>query len=355
MTRHLLTFALTCALLLLNTAARAAELPPLTHEIVLNAPAEKVWSAFSTAEGYKLWGVAQVDIDFRVGGKIRTTYSADGKLGDAGTIEQTILAYEPMRMIAFSVSKCPEGFPFPNAITKTWNVAYIEDLGGGRTRLTLKGMGYDDSEESKKMREFFDAGNAWSMQKLRANLEETPAPTTSAHDAANAGQSASSAPTLLSTADGESPIEVEAMIHAPIDDVWNSWTTSEGIASFVGRPAKVILAPGGPFEIYFDDKGPEGQRGSEGCTILAYEPKRVLAFTWNAPPKLAHARGERTWVVVTLEEADAGTTRVRLTHHGFKEKIASQPSHADEWRECRTYFVNAWPKFLGALQAKYAK
>ncbi len=335
-------------------AAAGADSPPLTHEIVMNVPAEKVWAVFTTAEGYKNFGVAKAEMDFRVGGAIRSHYQADGVIGDEGTIENTILAYEPMRMVAFKCTKTPKGFPFPEAMAKCWSVAYIEDLGDGRTRLTLKGLGYDDTEQSVKMRQFFDAGNAWSLQMLRARLEGMPPPTTPAHDAANSGKGISMQPVLLSPKEGDGPIEVEAIVNAPIADVWSSWTTAEGIKSFIGREATIELRPGGAYEIYFDDKGSPGQRGSEGCHVLAYEPMRMLSFSWNAPPKLAHCRGERTWVVVTLEEAETGRTRVRLTQHGFAEKIASQPEHAAEWRECRGYFVNAWPRVLGALQARFA-
>lgn len=338
-----------------GAVAVAKEMPPLVHEAVIGVPPEKVWAVFTTGEGFKNFGVAMADVDMRVGGKIRSNYSPQGTLDDAGSIEQTILAYEPMRMFAFRTTKVPDKFPFPKAMAKCWNVAYIEDLGDGRTRLTLKGMGYDDAdEESVKMRAFFDAGNAWSMQKLRANLEGTPAPTTSGHDAANAGKGVGSVPVLLSSMEGEGPIETEAVIAAPIGEVWKSWATSEGVTAFTGAKSAIEAVPGGKFEIYWKGEAPEGQRGSEGCRVLAAEPMRMLSFDWNAPPQFAHARSERTWVVVRMEEASAGQTRVHLSHQGFAQKIASQPDHAAEWREVRTYFSNAWPRVLGALQSKFA-
>lgn len=161
-------------------------------------------------------------------------------------------------------------------------------------------------------------------------------------------------PVLLSPKDGDGPIEIETIVNAPIADVWKSWATAQGMSAFIGCEAQIELRPGGPYEIYFDDKGASGQRGSEGCHVLSYEPMRMLSFSWNAPPRLAHCRSERTWVVVTLGEAETGRTRVRLTQHGFAEKIASQPEHAAEWRECRAYFTAAWPQVLGALQERFA-
>lgn len=367
MTQHALGWkGLVCLVSVVATTgapARAGELPPLVHETVLNVPAAQVWAVLATSEGYKKWGVAHAEIDLRVGGLIRTHYDPKGTLGDPGTIEQTILAFDPGRMIAFKIAKAPAGFPFPNAMTQTWSIATIDDLGDGRSRLTLKGLGYTDDEESRKMREFFDAGNAWSLEKLRSQLEGTPAPTRAAHDAAGAEKDGSSAgaPTLLppATSPGAAPsegapIEVEAIVPAPLADVWRSWTTREGLRSFMSEGVNMELRPGGPFEILFKMEAPEGQRGSEGCVVLSYEPMRMLSFSWNAPPQFAHARSERTWVVLTFESVGADSTRVRLSHHGWTEKLASEPEHAGEWRQVRDYFTHAWPRVLQWLQEEHA-
>jgi uncharacterized protein YndB with AHSA1/START domain/putative intracellular protease/amidase len=97
---------------------------------------------------------------------------------------------------------------------------------------------------------------------------------------------------------------------------------------------------GGAYEYLFLD-GPDGERGGEGCRILALEPERMLAFTWNSPPGFT-TRGQHTWVVVTLSQS-AGATRVRLAHLG----------HGDgpEWDANREYFRHAWPRFLQRLAA----
>jgi uncharacterized protein YndB with AHSA1/START domain len=342
------------------SCARAADLPPLVHEAVFNVPIQKVWEVFTTSEGFKKFGVALADVDFRLGGKIRSRYAPDGELGDAATIEQTILAYEPMRMFAYRCTKTPEGFPFPEAMKHCWNIAYFDDLGGGRTRLTLKGFGYTDDPESVKMREFFDAGNAWSMDKLHATLEGAPPPSRKAHEAAKTGDAAPGGhiippPIVLSTPAGESPIVVEAVVNEPLDAAWLRWTTTAGLATFFGEKQNFELRPGGPFEILFSMEAPEGQRGSEGCSVLSYETQRMLSFSWNAPPKFPAQRSERTWVVVSFAAEGAGMTRVRLVHQGWVEHIATAPAEADNWRQVRTYFTAAWPNVLAWHQEAVAK
>src|SRR5690349_20800730 len=95
-----------------RAAATAANTSPLVHEVTLNAPVEEAWKVFSTDEGFKKLGVAQAKIDFRVGGKMLTHYNPPdkGTLGDEGTIENTVLAFEPMRMVAWHITKPPKGF-----------------------------------------------------------------------------------------------------------------------------------------------------------------------------------------------------------------------------------------------------
>ena len=139
-----------------TSAPVVADASPLVLEAVVNAPVAEVWKVFSTPEGFKRLGVAQCDMDFRIGGAIRTHYNPEGVLGDEGTIESEILAFEPERMIAFRVRKPPKDFPFSEDTWKgTWTVATFTDLGGGRTHVRLTGMGYTTAEESQTMRAFF--------------------------------------------------------------------------------------------------------------------------------------------------------------------------------------------------------
>lgn len=312
---------------------------PLTHEIDLDVPVSKVWEMFTTDEGYKTFGVAKAKVDLRVGGKVQSHYDPNGVLGDEGTIEQTILAYEPMRVFAFRISKPPKGFPFMNSYQNTWSVATMTDLGEGKTRLRLTGMGYTADEESQKMRAFFDQGNKWVLDKVREKLS---------------GAAPEKPAAAVSEEGGLSPFTVETTVNAMPADVWKNWTTSAGFKAFLGTENKIDLKLGGPFEVYFSMDPPAGSRGSEGCTILSYDPERMLSFTWNAPPKFAHARAHHTWVVVSILPSGAHSSKVVLKHQGFAEQAAAHPDHEEEWKQVRAYFRSAWPNVLGALRDHYA-
>jgi uncharacterized protein YndB with AHSA1/START domain len=126
-----------------------------------------VWAALATKEGQESWNVSHAEIDLKVGGKMLTHYDAKGRIGDPNTIENIILSYEPYRMLSIKVGNPPEKFPFKNAIKNVWHVFHFEDAGPSGTRLRIVGLGYGDDEESKKLRGFFEYGNAYTLKKLQ--------------------------------------------------------------------------------------------------------------------------------------------------------------------------------------------
>jgi uncharacterized protein YndB with AHSA1/START domain len=136
-------------------------------EGVVAAPVDAVWAAFTTKEGQESWNVAHAEIDLKIGGKMRTHYDAAGRIGDPNTIENTILSFEPRRLLVLQVQNPPEKFPFKTAIKKMWTVIYFEEAGLSLTRLRVVGTGYGDDEESQKLRSFFEKGNAYTLKKLQ--------------------------------------------------------------------------------------------------------------------------------------------------------------------------------------------
>lgn len=136
---------------------------------------DDVWAAFTTTEGLKSWVAPLADIDLKVGGKWRANYSPDGKLGDKTTIVNTILCYDPKRMLSLKATGFPEGFPFEEAAKDTWSVFYFESISKTKTKVTVVGLGYNDTEQSKKMRSFFETANKYSMDQLNAAMKRKAA------------------------------------------------------------------------------------------------------------------------------------------------------------------------------------
>jgi uncharacterized protein YndB with AHSA1/START domain len=328
-------------LALLTALARAGDPPspaaveagPQVVEAVLAAPIADVWEAFSTPAGFKKLGVAQCEMDFRVGGLIRTHYKPAGVLGDAETIVNEILAFEPQRMLAQRIHAPPKGFPFSEDTWKrTWTVITLTELDAVRTHVRIAGMGYTESEESRKMREFFSAGNAWVLKFLASQLDAAASkPTGPAHAAAPLA-----------------PIALERTIERRREDVWQQLTSAAGWRSLCGAESRIELRPGGRFEVLLDPATPLDAQGSAGCTVLSLLPDEMLSFTWNAPPKYESAGPRATWVVLRLESPSATRTRVWIDHLGFAEAAAGGASRT-EVEAARTAQRAWWERILTEL------
>jgi len=139
----------------------------LVHEGVVNAPLDQVWAAYTTKAGLESWMAAHAEIELKIGGTMRVRYDPRGTVDDSKAIQNTILSYEPMRMLSFKVTKAPEGFPFPNAIKNMWTVVYFEAQGEKATRVRGVSLGFGNDDESQKMREFFNRGNAVTLEELQ--------------------------------------------------------------------------------------------------------------------------------------------------------------------------------------------
>ena len=155
--------------------ANASDEISFVNEGVVPAPIDEVWKVLTTSEGYKALGPALAVVDLRVGGTIRSRYRADGTLGDAETIENVILAYEPPTMIAMRIQKTPATFQFKEAWKKPWTVTTLTPVDGGQTHIRTTSLGYGSDEESLAMRRFFERGNQQTIETLRRHFG-APAP-----------------------------------------------------------------------------------------------------------------------------------------------------------------------------------
>lgn len=130
------------------------------------------------------------------------------------------------------------------------------------------------------------------------------------------------------------PIIVETIVPANRDEVYQAWTSEEGLRTFFSSHVEMELSVGGPFHILFNMDNPPGLRGADDMRIMAFEPGRMLAFDWNAPPIFPSIRPQRTHVTVYFEGTCGGGTRVTLAHDGW--------GTSQDWREVNAYFREAW-------------
>jgi hypothetical protein len=78
---------------------------------------------------------------------------------------------------------------------------------------------------------------------------------------------------------------------------------------------------------------------------MAVQPKKMISFDWNAPPHLAEARAQRSFVIVRFEALGEKRTRVTLHHTGWGD--------GGQWDAAYTYFDRAWGNVLGNLKKRF--
>jgi len=143
----------------------------------------------------------------------------------------------------------------------------------------------------------------------------------------------------------ERAIEKEIVVAAPIEAVWQTWTSKAGIESFFAPEAEVDPRVGGAFHVHMDPLAAPGSKGADDMRFMALQRPTMLSFDWNAPPSLPEARTQRTFVVVRLADVDGKSTRVTLHHTGW--------GSGGEWDKTYAYFDRAWGYVLGNLKKRY--
>lgn len=139
----------------------------------------------------------------------------------------------------------------------------------------------------------------------------------------------------------------EVIVPASLKEVWDTWTTTEGVKTFFSSDAKVELAVGGPYEIYFILENPYGLKGSEDCKILSYLPMEMLSFDWSAPPEFGDLRNRRTQVILQFEEIEPEKVKVKFSQYGWGK--------GEDWNRLYDYFDKAWSYVLGNLKKRFTE
>jgi uncharacterized protein YndB with AHSA1/START domain len=111
----------------------------------------------------------------------------------------------------------------------------------------------------------------------------------------------------------------ELVLPVPPERVWSALTQAPALGQWFGTRATVDLRVGGTISFVWDST--QGERFTNGGTIVALEPPRRFAFRWQphvAPEHAARAAGITTLVEFTLEAHPDGT-RLRLVESGFSQ------------------------------------
>lgn len=137
-------------------------------------------------------------------------------------------------------------------------------------------------------------------------------------------------------------VYTDKTVDAPLEQVWQDWTTAEGLESFFAPKAIVEPRPGGAYEVWFAPEAPAGQRGAEDGRVIGLQKDndgtRMISFTWAMPPYMEDIRPHMTIVQLWFVPQQDGKTRLRLFHTGFGD--------SKDWQEGRDYFAKTWPQVM---------
>jgi uncharacterized protein YndB with AHSA1/START domain len=165
------------ALVLFIAAAAAAQAGAatrvLTTELEVNAPAEKAWRAWTTAEGVKSFFAPACNVEPRVDGLYEILFEPEAQPGKRGAEGLRVLGYEPMRRFAVSWD-APSTFPDIRA-QRTVVILEFEPVGAARTRVRFTHLGWGEGKAWDQAYEYFDrAWNKVVLPRFRYAMEVGP-------------------------------------------------------------------------------------------------------------------------------------------------------------------------------------
>jgi len=130
----------------------------------------------------------------------------------------------------------------------------------------------------------------------------------------------------------------EVTIPATRDAVWQAFTTSDGLSTWLTPGAVVDLREGGEWTAHF----PGGQTG--GGTILSFLPEKELTLAAMAPERFPTVREQRT--TAKFRFIDKGdSTIVRLVQTGWKT--------GEEWDKAYDYLAQGNAQLLETLRRRF--
>jgi uncharacterized protein YndB with AHSA1/START domain len=137
--------------------------------------------------------------------------------------------------------------------------------------------------------------------------------------------------------DSTKVLRIELSIPAPVHDVWEAFTTQQGLSSWLAPDVSVELKPGGDWLVKFP-----GSTG--GGTIVSFMPEKEIVINALAPDRFPQVRAARTRAVFTFT-AEGNSTLVCLSQTGWQSGA--------EWDAAYEYLAVGNAQILGMLHHRF--
>ncbi len=156
--------------------------------------------------------------------------------------------------------------------------------------------------------------------------------------------SASPVRTTSYQAGGERVLRQEVVVDSTVEQVWRSFTTTEGLKTWAAPVVEFELKTGGKFYSNYTAGSHVGDPGTIYNTVLSYLPLRMMSFkiglTNRFPEGPRHAG--TLLAVAEFEPIGKHRTKVTLSMVGF--------GTGPEWDQVYTFFDANNPQALSSLR-----
>lgn len=158
---------------------------------------------------------------------------------------------------------------------------------------------------------------------------------------------------LSRSAFADRTLEHDAVVAAPLAEVWSIWTTGEGFKTLGVAKAEVDLRIGGDIRSSYNPQSNLQDEHTIINRIISFEPQRMLSIqNVQAPKGFKNAElFQKTWSVVYLTPRSPNSTHVRIVNTGYGEG----PEWDDLYRKFdagNKYTLDTLRKKFGAKDAK---
>jgi uncharacterized protein YndB with AHSA1/START domain len=136
-------------------------------------------------------------------------------------------------------------------------------------------------------------------------------------------------------------LKMEVVVPASVDALWQAFSTSDGLSTWLTPGAVVDLRKGGEWTAHF----PGGKTG--GGTIVSFVSKREMVMSAMAPEWFPTVRAERTTAAFRFLPLGPGSTLVQLEQTGWKE--------GPEWEKAYDYLAKGNAQLLETLRRRFVE
>ncbi|WP_080741058.1 SRPBCC family protein [Aeromonas bestiarum] len=135
------------------------------------------------------------------------------------------------------------------------------------------------------------------------------------------------------------------IIPAPINVVWDEFTTEKGIRNFMAPVCHVIAQPNGPFEIFFENVCDNNEQSSGGSYFLSVIPHKLISLSWSFSSKFPTLQNQKILICIYFKSKDDKTVVSFYQEEGLS---------SGDWAYGCEFSRNLWENiFLPRLQQRF--